>query len=242
MVEIGLTALLVIVAGVLIGAIVQSVVGIGLGLVAAPLITLVAPELMPGTMLMLATVFPLITLTRERADIDWWGLAWSFPARLGGTAVGVWLVITLDARGLGIGVAVIVLIAVALTARTVRLPIHRGTLTGAGFLGGVTGTASSIGGPPFALLYQHRPARQVRTTLAVYFVIGSAMSLIGLAITGELHRDQVVVAASLVPVLVVGSLLSGVVKRIVGPESVRPAVLVVCASSALVLLVRSLVG
>ena len=242
MLDIGVVAFTVVAVAVLAGALVQSVIGLGLGLTAAPILTLLAPELMPGTMLVLASVFPVMTLARERSEIDWHGLAWSMPARVVGTAVGVVLVATVGARGLGIGVSVIVLAAVLLTIRTVVIPINRGTLSGAGFVGGVTGTASSIGGPPFALLYQHRPPMQIRTTMAVYFLIGALLSLGGLALAGELTRAQMVTAGALLPVLLAGALISGPLKRHLRPETVRPAVLVVCAASAVVLLVRSIVG
>ena len=36
----------------------------------------------------------------------------------------------------------------------------------------ITGTATSIGGPPMAILYQHQPPKTIRTTLAVYFLAG----------------------------------------------------------------------
>ncbi|GAA2080617.1 sulfite exporter TauE/SafE family protein [Aeromicrobium halocynthiae] len=242
MLDIGVVAFTVIAVAVLAGTLVQSVIGLGLGLTAAPIITLLAPELMPGTMLVLASVFPVMTLARERSEIDWHGLAWSMPARVVGTVVGVVLVAMVGARGLGIGVSVIVLAAVLLTIRTVVIPITRGTLSGAGFVGGITGTASSIGGPPFALLYQHRPPLQIRTTMAVYFLIGALLSLGGLALAGELTRAQMVTAAALLPVLLAGALISGPLKRHLRPETVRPAVLVVCAASAVVLLVRSLLG
>ena len=61
-----------------------------------------------------------------------------------------------------------------------RLPINRGTLLPAGLLSGFAGTATSIGGPPLALLYQHSDRPGVRTTLAVYFTTGAAISLTGL--------------------------------------------------------------
>ena len=69
----------------------------------------------------------------------------------------------------------------------------------AGFIGGITGTATSIGGPPFALLYQHRPAQQIRTTMAVYFLIGAALSLVGLVIAGDLTGAQLQGRARAVP-------------------------------------------
>ncbi len=234
-------AVLVVVAlALLAGAVVQSVVGLGLGLVAAPVTTLVAPELMPGLLIALAIVLPVMTLAVEREEIDWPGLGWSLPTRLVGTTAGVWVVASFSDRSLGITVGAMVLVAVVLTWRAVRVPVTRGTLMAAGLVSGVTGTATSIGGPPMALLYQHRSGRQIRTTLAVYFLVGAALSLIGLAASGELTRQEVTLAALLAPVVLAGSLAGVPLRARLRPDAVRAAVLAVCAVSALALMVRSL--
>ena len=114
----------------------QGTIGIGLGMIAAPVVVLLAPELMPGTMVVLVAILPLLTLVGERADIDWRGLGWSLPSRLVGTAGGVWLVATTDDRVLGVAVGVMVLVAVALTVRAVVVPINRGTLAAPASSGG----------------------------------------------------------------------------------------------------------
>ncbi len=238
--DISLPAVLVVALALLVGATVQTVVGLGLGLVAAPVTALVAPELMPGLLIALAMVLPCLTLAVEREEIDWPGLGWSLPTRLVGTTIGVWVVASFSERSLGIAVGVMVLVAVALTWRAVRVPINRGTLVAAGLVSGVTGTATSIGGPPIALLYQHRPARQIRTTLAVYFLVGAALSLVGLTASGELTGQEVALAAVLLPVVLAGALAGGPLRARLRPEVIRPAVLAVCAVSALALLVRSL--
>jgi uncharacterized protein len=225
---------------VLLGSTVQAVVGLGIGLVAAPVITLLAPQLMPGVLISLAFVLPIITLAEERRDIDWFGLNWSLPARVLGTALGVWVVTTFTADQLGLFIGTIVLLAVLLTWHAVEVPINRGTLGVAGFIGGVTGTATSIGGPPFALLYQHRPPRQIRTTMAVYFLIGAAISLAGLTVSGDLTRHQIAVGALLLPAVVLGVVVGSPLRRLLRAHHVRGAVLLVSAASALVLVLRSL--
>jgi uncharacterized membrane protein YfcA len=167
-------------------------------------------------------------------------LNWSLPSRVLGTAVGVWVVATFTEDQLAFFIGTIVLLAVLVTWRAVTVPINRGSLSGAGFVGGVTGTATSIGGPPFALLYQHRPPTQIRTTMAVYFLIGAAISLAGLAVSGDLELHQVAVAGFLLPAVGAGALLGIPLRRRLPADVVRPAVLVVSAVSALVLVVRSL--
>ena len=233
---------LVIALAILVGSMVQSVVGLGIGLVAAPVMTLLEPALMPGTLIMVALVLPAVTLVHDHDDIDWPGLTWSLPARVLGTGVGVWVVAQVSHRQLGIAVGLMVIFMVLITWRVVELPINRGTLSTAGFLGGITGTATSIGGPPFALLYQHRPAQQIRTTMAVYFLIGAALSLVGLVIAGYLDGTQLRSALELCPALLLGVLAGSLSRRHLPAAVVRPAVLVVSAASATVLLVRSLVG
>jgi uncharacterized membrane protein YfcA len=96
----------VIVTALMLGALVQSVVGLGLGLVAAPVITLVEPSVMPELMLWLALALPLVTLLGERDDIDWGGLGWSFPTRVVGTGVGVAVVASMSDRVIGVFVGV----------------------------------------------------------------------------------------------------------------------------------------
>lgn len=234
--------LAVIATALVLGALVQSLVGLGLGLVAAPIITLVEPSVMPELMLWLAFALPLVTLTGEREDIDWRGLGWAFPPRIVGTVGGVLAVTQMPVRVLGVLVGVMVLLAVVLTWRTVRIPLTRVSLMTAGVVSGFSGTATSIGGPPLAILYQHRPAREIRTTMAVYFVAGAGLSLGGLAVAGQVVARDVLLAASLLPTLVAGAAAGKALRPRLSAERVRPAVLVVCGTSASVLLLRSIVG
>jgi uncharacterized membrane protein YfcA len=237
-----LTTYAVIAAAVLVGSVVQSAVGLGVGLVAAPVAALLEPTLMPGALLMVAVLMPCLTLAYDHHDIDWSGLMWSLPARVPGTLVGVWVVTALSARELGIAIGLVVLVAAALTWRAVTVPVNRATLSAAGFASGITGTATSIGGPPIAIVYQHRPAQEIRTTMAVYFLVGAAFSLVALLVSGDLTGDQAVAAVELLPFLALGAVLGALARRSIPARVVRPAVLLVSSASALALLVKSLLG
>lgn len=223
-----------------LGALVQGLVGLGVGMVSAPFVTLLAPELMPGMLLFLGFFTPVLTLLADRGEIDWRGLVWSVPMRVPGTAVGVVLVAVVSQRSLGLLVGSMVLLSVLVTWGAVELPVTRRNLAAAGFLSGVTATTTSIGGPPIAVLYQHQPARRIRSTLAVYFATGAVFSLVGLALVGRLTGAQVGLALLAVPVLALGVGLATVLRRRVPGESIRTGVLLVCAASATGLLARSL--
>ena len=231
--------MVVVAFAVLLGVVTQTSVGLGLGLVSAPVMTIATPSLMPGALIMLAATLPFLTLIREHRDIDWFGLGWSMPWRVVGTAAGVWVITQITTGTLERVVGAVVLLGVLLTARAVVVPINRGTLAAAGFVSGVTGTATSIGGPPFALLYQHRPPHQIRSTIAVFFTAGAVLSLIGLALAGELTVEELEAAAVLVPVLAVGVLVGTRLRSRLPLTVMRPALLLVSGASAVVLIVRS---
>lgn len=232
----------ILATAVTVGALVQGAVGLGLGLVAAPVTTLVDPDLMPGVLLWLAALYPVITLLQEGRHVDWGNLGWAFVGRVPGTVLGVLVVSLVSTRLLGLLVGLMVLAAVVLTWQVVHLPMRREVLVGAGVVSGVSGTATSIGGPPLALVYQHVTGPRLRATLATYFLVGAALSLAGLGLAGELRRADGVWAAGLAPFLVLGFLLAGVVRRHVEAGRTRAAVLAVCGASAAVLVVRSLAG
>lgn len=235
-----LAVLLAICLAVLVGGFVQSSVGLGLALVAAPVITLLAPSLMPGAILVASASLPILTLVHEGGHADWRGLGWVYVGRVAGTAGGVWLVARASPRALGVVVGVVVLSAVALTVRAVRVPVNRVSLAAAGTISGVTGTATAIGGPPVALLYQHASGPRLRATLAAFFAAGAGFSLLALAAVGELPGAQVRAGLLLVPFTMAGFAMAGALRRYLDAGRTRAAVLVVSAAGALVLLARSL--
>ena len=98
MLGVSATVVAVLATVLVLGATVQGLVGLGLGLVAAPVVTLLEPSLMPELMLVLAALLPFFTLVGSHEAIDWRGLAWVLPARVPGTAVGVLLLALLSDR------------------------------------------------------------------------------------------------------------------------------------------------
>ncbi len=159
-----------------------------------------------------------------------------------GTVVGVWLVAISPIRVLNVLVGAMVLVAVALTARAVDLRLTRPTLLGAGFVSGIAGTATSIGGPPMAIVYQREESDVLRSTLGVYFIVGAAFSLVGLGISGEMTLQEFHLFLLLTPVLLVGFLISGPVRDHLDHGRVRRLLLSICAASATLLILRSVLG
>ena len=89
----------------------------------------------------------------------------------------------------------------------------------------MTGTVAAIGGPPIALVYQYASGPRIRATMALYFTLGTVLSLAALWLAGAFGRHELALAAVLVPGTVLGFLASGPLLRRVDAGRLRPLVL-----------------
>ncbi|MEI2778396.1 MAG: hypothetical protein V9G19_20980 [Tetrasphaera sp.] len=80
----------------------------------------------------------------------------------------------------------------------------------------------------------------MRSTLAVSFIVGSAMSALGLAQAGELGATDARAALIWAPFMLLGYAASGQLRRRLAESGMRHAVLTFCVVSAVVILIRAL--
>ena len=101
----------------------------------------------------------------------------------------------------------------------------------------MTETATGIGGPPLALVYQHHPAPTLHATIALCFLLGEIFSLVVLAMKGRLGLAECSTALALmVPLGLAGS---GLVHRWLSAERLRNALLVFAVVLGVVLIIQS---
>lgn len=230
----------VVAVAVLLASCLQASIGFGMGMLAAPVVAIVEPALIPGTLIMLATFVTLIVSVRERADIDLSGTKWALIGRVPGTVAGALLLAMLPEKGLAVMLAAVVLLGVVFTsAGWVPAPRRRNVVL-AGATSGLLGTATSIGGPPMALVWQRNSGARLRGTMSGFFLVGSLMSLVALWFTGAVDAHTVVTFAMLAPATVVGYVLSRYVNRFLDPARLRWLAIGVSAVGAVVLIVRQL--
>lgn len=225
---------------VALGSFVQSSIGFGVAVVAAPVIVLVDPTLMPVAMLVCGFVLPFIHLVREPRDIDRQVLGWGLAGRALLTPAGVYLVTVLSPETIGAVVGGMVLLAVLLSLRTVPVRATRRNAAVAGVLTGVSGTAASIGGPFLALVLQHENPIRIRSTLAAFFTVGAALALVALAVAGEVHTRQLVAGVTWIPFLFLGHALAGPVRARLDHTHMRYAVLALATLTSLTVILRAL--
>ncbi len=211
------------------GSIVQGSVGFGLNLLAAPLVAIVVPEALPATLVLVALPLAVGTLRRDHHAVEREALGWMLLAAVPGTLVGLLIVGHVSATDLAIVVGGITLVGVVLSIISPPIVINPATSLVAGFASTVFGTASSVGGPPVALLFQHHRGSVARSTLSAFFAATAVLALLGYVATGNITLDQLVFALTLVPFMVGGLWVSRHLHGLVDAGWLRPAVLALSA-------------
>lgn len=226
-------------AAVAFAAFVQGTIGVGFALITAPLLGLLEPALLPVGVLALMLPLNFYVAWRERPAIDTRGAGWITAGRVVGTAGGLWVLAALSANALAIFVGGSILAAVLATLAMPAFAPSRHALVGAGLVTGITETATGVGGPPLALVYQHQPVPVMRATIAVCFLVGEIVSLLVLFASGRMGAPQFAGAGLLLPGLAVGGLASRYMHLRVNTRWMRMLVLVFATVSALVLLAKA---
>jgi uncharacterized membrane protein YfcA len=232
----------VIAAAIVLASCMQASIGFGMGMLAAPVVAVVDPALIPGTLIMLATMVTLLVVVREREAIDLAGTGWALAGRVPGTVAGALLLVVLPEQALAYTLAAVVLVGVAVTAVGWIPAPRRRNLVLAGATSGVLGTATAIGGPPMALVWQNSTGARLRGTMSGFFLVGSVLSLAVLAVTGAIDHHTLVVFAMLIPAVVVGYAMSRWVNRHLDRRRQRWAAITISTVGALVLIVQQLMG
>lgn len=230
------TSVLLLVTALVAAALLQGASGFGFALVVAPVVGLIDPSLVPVVVLLWLLPLNSYVAVRERHAIDFRGTRWILAARLLGTPAGVAVLTIVTDRGAARLVGAMTLVAVVATLVAPVFQPGPIAYLGAGFVSGVGETATGVGGPPLALVYQHRPPPEIRSTVALCSLIGELVSLTALLLYGQVALRHLAMAALLLPAALAGAALSGTVGRRLGTRAMRTLALVFAIASSLVLL------
>jgi uncharacterized membrane protein YfcA len=216
----------------------QAGTGMGMALLAAPLLLLVDPLLVPGPMLCAVVVLSLAVGWRERAAIDRRQLMLALTGLIGGSVIGAMAIVLLAGVHLAPIFAVVILATVLLSVVGPHVQATTSTLLVGGAAAGIVGTAFGVHGPPIAIVLQHEPPDRLRATLCAFFAAGCTISLLALGIIGAFGSAQIGLGLQLMPGVAIGFACAPIVSRMFNQRRARIAVLTISTLSALVLLLR----
>ena len=228
-------------ASVFAGTMLQRLAGQGFGMIAAPLIALVAPQFLPATLLLIGAVVGFSATTVDRSAIATEELAPGFAGRALGAIIAAWIAASLtNFTLLALLVAGVVYLGIALSLLGARVAIQPGTLFTAGMVAGIMGTLTAVGAPPMALLYQHERARRSAAMQNAFFAWGMLVSIGALALVGLVGQRHLAFAASLLPFALLALWLVQPLAEHVEKARIRPYALGLASLAATVLLIRQL--
>ena len=226
---------MIISIAVAIGAIIQGSIGFGYALVAVPALVLLLPWSVPVTPLLLALPMTVLMSAREWHSIDFGGFFLITAGRLLGTIAGVALLVFVPGGSLSTLTGLLILAAAIASFLKPSFEVRNSTRLTGGVASGVVGTVAALGGTPLALVYQDRSGAELRSTLSISFVVGIAMSLIGLGLASKVEWRHLVLALELLPGLLIGLWASRWVVKRLDERWLRPAVLIFAAVAGVVI-------
>lgn len=214
-----------------VGSFVQSAIGFGLAIIAAPILFFIDPTYVPAPITVSALTLSVINAWSHRDSISLRGLKYAIIGRIPGGVAGALLILWIDQTLLGLWIGLTVLMAVGLSVKSVALSPSNGHMAAAGFLSGFMGTSTSIGGPPMALLLQHQDAQFIRANLSAFFVVSCIMTLLMLAPVGYFGMREILLSLPLLPGTVIGYWLARHTWHLISPKSLRYSSLALCGVS-----------
>jgi uncharacterized membrane protein YfcA len=220
--------LLAAIGVIFIGSYVQSSIGFGLAIIAAPILFFIDPLYVPAPITVCALTLSLANAAKHRRAVSLMELKFAILGRVPGTLLGGALLVYIapDALALFLGGSVIV--AVAISISSVMFKATKGAMFTAGLLSGFMGTTSSIGGPPMALVMQHEGSDYIRANLAAFFIVSCIMSLAMLSTIGLFGMVQIKMSLPLLPATLAGYWLAMQTLHLISRENLRQFSLGLC--------------
>ncbi|MFA0088406.1 sulfite exporter TauE/SafE family protein [Vibrio sp. E150_011] len=218
---------------IFIGSFVQTAIGFGLAIVAAPLLFQVSADYVPAPICLVALFISILNAAKHRSSIALGGLKMALIGRVPGSIAGAALLVYVSTQVLSLWLGFLVVFAVIVSLLPFRIEPTPTKMGVAGFFSGFFGTSSGIGGPPMALLLQHQEANQLRGNLSAFFVFSSIISLLVQAPIGFLTVHHLYITVPLIPAAWLGYKLALLTTHSLPKEKIRMGALFLCSLSGL---------
>jgi uncharacterized membrane protein YfcA len=239
--DLGLLKMLAAFLVMFLAAIVQGTVGMGMGVLATPLLILIEPRLVPGPFILSAfsVVFPMVY--REWESID---ISKLKPALLGyipGSLVAAAGLNWIPRSELSLLFGIMILLALVMSVVGWRIKFTSSRVFSVGMISGLMGTIAGMSGPAMAILLQDEEGPRLRGMLAGFFVTAGLISVGVLIWIGFIGWEEAKLALLLMPAPVLGFLLSSYFTPYLDRGYTRPAVLVISFFTVILVFARYLI-
>ncbi len=238
--ELSLVDVAMIGAVTMLGSVVHGSTGIGLGLVAGPVLLSIEPAFVPGPILASSTIIGCRHLLVERHHVDPSTLRRLLLGLPIGVAAAILVLTAVDERLLAIGVGGLVIVAALALLAGLEAPSSSRYEVAGGAAASFGAMTAALPGPPLAMALHDTPGPVMRPTIAATSLVLIAASVASLAVVGRFGGDELRLLALLIPFVLCGLVVARLVRPWLDQAFLRPAVLSVALAGGLALLLRSL--
>jgi uncharacterized protein len=223
---------------VTLAAALQKLLGFGLGIIAAPILVLIEPAFIPAPILLLGLLLSLLTALQNHRNIALGSIRVALSGRFIGSLLAVLLLLLLPPVFFTLLFSLLIIVSVLLTYSRWQIRYSARNLFIGGFFSGLAGTATSIGGPPIAMVYQNSKLCTVRAELSLFFLCSTIVSLLLLIITGNFSYYQLQLALPLMPAVLLGFVLTGWLEQYFKAHHLKPATALLSLTACLLILLQ----
>lgn len=223
---------------VVVGSASQAAIGMGLNLLAIPLLILINPIYAPGPVLVASLLLSVLALWRIPAKVEWSELKFALVGLVVGTVVAAIIVSQMDTSTFVRILGTLVILAVGLILSGWSFPITKRNLLAAGSGAGLMGTIAGVHAPPIALLYQRQNPERVRGAILTFIGLGNGSAILALYFAGRFGVPQLTSALVLLPGVLLGLWIAPKLAKMLSAKTIRFLVLAISAISGLLLVIR----
>jgi hypothetical protein len=238
--DVSLLQILLANLAILAGACLQGVAGYGIGTLAAPLLFLISPVLVPGPLILNATLLTVFMLIRNRGALQAREVRFAIGGGVAGAVLAALTLLVISTKGFELTFGILILAGVSVGGLKPALNARNSVLAGAAST--YMGTITAVGGPPIALIYQNEKGPLVRANMSAFFLAASVLSLSGLLASGYLGTRELFLFAATFPGVFLGFWLSGKLVHRMPFEGLRPVILGIAAIAGTAALIRGLIS
>jgi uncharacterized membrane protein YfcA len=220
--------------------------GFGLALAAVPALTLILPprEVVP-CVLLLQVVAGLQLVPSTRHAVDWRSLVPILAGAVVATPIGTAVLAEVPSDPMRLVIGAVLLLAVALLARKPAVHVRPGIAVrlGLGVVSGLLNGGTAMAGPPVIAYFLASASVEVgRASLLMYFFLLSVAGTGAAVLAGLIGLRTVVLAALLLPAIVIGNAIGHRLFGRASAEAYRRVALALLAAMALLAIARAIVA
>ena len=240
--SIGLYELIYMALVLLAAYTIKGMAGFGSGLLAVPLLALVAPLTVVVPLLGLVSYTgTVIQAVHVRQHVVWRDCLLVLAFSIAGVTVALWLFHQVDLYWLNKALALFVITYALISLRTEQNTIKkRYWAMPAGFLAGMVGALFGTGGPFYVTYLKLRKLDKsaFRATIVFIFLFDGAIRISGYSVSGYYSADSLIMALSVLPVLFLGLFIGHRIHLNISKERFNAIISLILLISGLALLFK----